>query len=185
MAESTEEDPQAADRVSLTGDADGLGGALLIALRRITRAIDLHSRTLLREHQLTGPQLLVLRTVHRHGETSAGVVAREISLSQPTVTGILSRLEAKGLVHRRRSDEDRRKVLLRATPTAEAMLAMAPPLLQESFLRQFEALPAWEQMQILSSIQRVVAMMDADTIDAAPVLTTGPIDAPPPADDDR
>lgn len=161
------------------GQRDAWGGALLIALRRITRAIDLHSRTLLRDHQLTGPQLLVLRTVQRHGETLAGVVAREISLSQPTVTGILTRLEAKGLVARRRSDEDRRKILLRATPAAEVMMAQAPPLLQESFLRQYEALPEWQQTQILSSFQRVVAMMDADTLDAAPVLATGEIDALP------
>lgn len=163
--------------VPVTGDSSGWGEALLIALRRITRAIDLHSRTLLREYQLTGPQLLVLRTVQRHGEMSAGVVAREISLSQPTVTGILTRLEAKGLVRRRRSDQDRRKVLLQTTPAAAATLNAAPPPLQESFLRQYEALPEWEQTQILSSFQRVVAMMDADTLDAAPVLVTGPIDS--------
>ena len=160
--------------------ADGRGGELLVALRRITRAIDLHSRALLRHHRLTGPQLLVLRTVQRHGEPSSGVVARDVSLSQPTLTGILARLEAKGLLTRRRSDEDRRRVLLRITPAAEAMIADAPPLLQESFLRQYQALPAWEQTHILSSVQRVVAMMDAEDLDAAPVLATGPIDPPPP-----
>ena len=39
----------------------------LVALRRITRALDVYSRTLLRQHSLTGPQLAILREVGRQG----------------------------------------------------------------------------------------------------------------------
>lgn len=148
---------------------------LLIAIRRITRAIDVHSRALLREFNLSGPQFLVLRTVKQLGEPSSGEVAHAISLSQATLTGILGRLETKGLVARRRSDRDRRKVLVRTTAEAENVLAAAPRPLQESFLERYEALPEWEQTQILSSLQRVVAMMDAHALDVSPVLATGPL----------
>ena len=146
---------------------------LLIAIRRITRAIDLHSRALLGRFQLTSPQLLVLRTVKQRGETTAGDLARAISLSQPTLTGILDRLESKGLVRRRRSKEDRRKVIVQTTAAADTVLSNAPRPLQEAFLRRYEALPEWEQTQILSSLQRVVAMMDAEAIDASPMLAAG------------
>jgi hypothetical protein len=67
------------------------------------------------------------------------------------------------------------------TPTAaaEEALAGAPPLLQEHFTEAFEKLPDWEQTQILSSLQRVVALMEAGHVQAGPILTTGPLDATP------
>ncbi|MGD9390603.1 MAG: MarR family transcriptional regulator, partial [Thioalkalispiraceae bacterium] len=70
---------------------------VLISLRQIIRAIDLNSKRLERESGLTGPQLLVMQLIGSAGEITAGVLAREVSLSQATVTSILDRLERKGL----------------------------------------------------------------------------------------
>ena len=66
-----------------------------------------------------------------------------------------------------------------ATATAEAALAGAPPLLQEHFTSSFSKLPDWQQNQILSSLQRIVALMEAGDVEAGPILTTGPLDASP------
>ena len=62
---------------------------------------------------------------------------------------------------------------------AEEVLAGAPPLLQEHFTANFARLPDWEQSQILSSLQRIVALMEAGDVEAGPILTTGPVDATP------
>ena len=43
----------------------------------------------------------------------------------------------------------------------------------------FGRLPDWEQNQILSSLQRIVALMEAGDVEAGPILTTGPLDASP------
>ena len=51
--------------------------------------------------------------------------------------------------------------------------------MQESFTEQFGELHAWEQQMILSSLYRLVTMMDAKQIAAAPMLTTGAIEPPP------
>jgi DNA-binding HxlR family transcriptional regulator len=104
-------------------------------------------------------------------------LARAVNLSQATVTGILDRLEKKRMVVRARSEVDRRKVLVSATPAAEDVLSGAPPLLQEHFTSAFDSLPDWEQTQILSSLQRIVALMEAGDLVAGPILTTGPLDA--------
>jgi hypothetical protein len=74
---------------------------------------------------------------------------------------------------------DRRKVLVSPTAAAEAALADAPPLLQEHFTSAFVDLPDWQQSQILSSLQRIVSLMEAGDVEAGPVLTTGPLDATP------
>ena len=77
---------------------------------------------------------------------------------------------------------DRRKVLVSPTAAAEAALADAPPLLQEHFTSSFSELPDWQQNQILSSLQRIVALMEAGHVEAGPILTTGPLDATPGGD---
>ncbi len=136
--------------------------AVLLALRRIARAIDLHSKRLVQRYGLTGPQALVLRSLLLVSELSVGELARRVNLSQATVTDILDRLEKRALVQRTRSTADKRRVLVRATADAKA-LGDALPLLQESFVAEFRRLQEWEQTLILSSLQRVASMMDAKT----------------------
>lgn len=151
---------------------------VLIALRRLIRAIDLHSRKLVRSHGLTAPQALVLKEVVENREVSVGEVAQQVSLSQATVTDILNRLEKRGFVTRSRSTIDRRRVMVRPTEEADRAIASSPPLLQEDFARRFSELAEWEQTLLLASLQRMAALMDANQLDAAPVLTGGAVTAP-------
>lgn len=150
---------------------------VLAALRRIIRAIDLHSRSLVQRYGLTGPQLVVLKELIDRPPQSVSALAGAVNLSQATVTGILDRLERKEMVTRTRDRRDKRKVLVSPTAGAEAVLAGAPPLLQEHFTAALARLPDWEQTQILSSLQRIVALMEAGDVEAGPILTTGPLDA--------
>ena len=99
-----------------------------------------------------------------------------MSLSQATVTTILDRLEKKALVIRERSTSDRRKVLVYLSDNALEILKDAPLPLQEQFTRQFSDLQDWEQLMIISSLSRIAQMMDAQHIDAAPVLDVGTLD---------
>ena len=145
---------------------------VLIAIRKIVQSIALNSRSLVKRVGLTGPQLTILQEIASIGEVSVGEVARAISLSQGTVTGILERLENRGLVTRRRSHSDRRRVLVQVTTVGEQLLEKAPPLMQEVFVERFSSLQEWEQTMILSALQRLVTLMDAKTIRAAPILTT-------------
>jgi DNA-binding MarR family transcriptional regulator len=151
--------------------------SVLIALRKITQSIDLHSRYLVRQFGLTGPQLVILQELSKLGEISVGDLSRAISLSQATVTGILERLENRGLIIRRRGERDKRRVMVQATEACKTLLDKAPPPIQESFIRQFGNLQDWEQTMILSALQRLVSMMDAKTLNAAPFLATGSLDA--------
>ena len=156
--------------------ADTITSSVLIALRKIIQSISMNSKSLVKRVGLTGPQLMILQEVVHAGEVSVGEVAKAISLSQGTVTGILERMEKRALVSRRRSDTDRRRVLVQATTAGKQLLETAPPLMQEAFVERFNSLPDWEQNMILCALQRLVTIMDAKTIQAAPILATGPID---------
>ena len=161
------------------GLADSLTGRVLVALRRIMRAIDLHSRFLADRYGMTGPQLVVLKELGRAGEISVGQLAKAVHLSHATVTGVLDRLAKHDLVQRRRTVADKRRVLVALTGPGIAILSDAPPLLQDHFTSEFNKLADWEQTQILSSLQRVVVMMEAKQLEATPILTAGPIDSSP------
>ena len=149
---------------------------IVSALRRIVRAIDLQSRRMMDACGLTGPQLVVLREVGRLSGASISALARSVSLSQPTVSGILERLEKRGLVRRERSEQDRRSVFVTLTPQGGGTLRDAPSLLQDRFQRELARLEEWERTQMLATLQRLAGMMDAETLDAAPILETGAID---------
>jgi len=149
---------------------------VLVSLRRVIRATDLHSKYLAKTSGLTAPQILLLQTIRDKGQTTIGDLANQISLSQATVTTILDRLEKRALVYRERSEQDKRKVHAYLTDVGIETLKAAPMPLQEHFTRQFNDLQNWEQTMIIASLQRVAQMMDAQHIDASPVLDIGAID---------
>ncbi len=143
---------------------------ILRSLRRISRAIDLHSKHLASTFGLTGPQLVALRTVGQLEEAAPSEIAREVSLSQATMTGIIDRLAARQLVTRERTSKDRRRVTVRLTDAGRALIEQAPSPLQERFVDRLQRLEPEEQHRIRSSLERIVEMMDGDDLDAAPVL---------------
>lgn len=152
---------------------------LLVSLRRIMRAADLHSQKLMKESGLTAPQLLVMQAIEREGAPPTSTLARQIAVSQATMTRIIDRLERGGLVKREKSSTDKRVVNIRLTDTGLAKLEAAPEPLQAEFLREFRKLEDWEQQMLKSSLSRIARMMDAQDIDAAPILQAGAIVEPP------
>ncbi len=148
---------------------------LLISLRRVIRAIDIHSRQLNKQSGLTGPQLMVMQTISQLDRPLAKDIAKEVALSPATVATIIDRLEARDLVVRTRSELDKRKWHLSLSDAGIEILSAAPKPLQDHFIKRYQNLEEWEQSQLLSSVERIAAMMDANELDAAPVLLVGNI----------
>jgi DNA-binding MarR family transcriptional regulator len=143
---------------------------VLVTLRQIIRAIDMHSKQLVKRYGLTAPQLMVLKEIMSDEDINIGRVAKKVSLSQATVTNIIDRLETRSLVTRERSSQDKRRVIVRVTDKTREILKTDPSVLQEEFLRKFQELSGWEQNLILSSIQRIAAMMNAENIEITPEI---------------
>ncbi len=152
---------------------------LLVSLRKVIRAIDLYSRKLNKETGLTSPQVIVLQEIASNDGIMVKDIAQHINLSSATVTSILDRLEKRQLVVRERSIVDKRKVGLHLTEQGKMILEDAPKPLQEHFITRFEKLEDWEQTQMLSTMQRIAQMMDAEEIDASPMLEVGQIHKTP------
>ncbi|MEJ2508607.1 MAG: MarR family transcriptional regulator [Gammaproteobacteria bacterium] len=156
---------------------DRLCEDVLVALRQIVRAIDLHSKKLVQRHGVTGPQMLVLKKLAEAAPLAVGELARRANLSQATVTDILDRMQRRGLVSRMRSEADKRRVLVTLTAEGTRLLETSPPLLQDSFVAGFQELPRWEQTAMVATVQRIAAMMNAEQLAAPPLLDNARIDA--------
>ena len=136
-----------------------LSEEILTTLRQINRAISIYSKSLEKHYGLTSPQLIILQELSQDNYIAIGEIARNISLSQATVTDIIDRLIIKGLVTKTRSSLDRRQVLIKITPNGMNIVNKKPSLLQKDFLEKFDQLQKWEQHLLLSSVEKIAYMM--------------------------
>lgn len=157
---------------------------ILQALRRIIRAVDIHSRKLAAQYGITGPQLVCLATLCDDGAMTGAELSRRVYVSASTITGIIDRLEQRGYVERKRDDIDRRRVLLHATPEGYKLAYRAPSPLQDKLMERLHELPDLERAAIGMSLERVVELMEARDLDASPILTTGEMSDDPGHDPD-
>lgn len=153
----------------------------LIALRRVMRATELSSLSLAKKSGLTPTQLISLRVIASVDNATPSYVSAKTTLSQATITTVLDKLEKRGMIARQRDDADKRRLYLRVTDLGRQTIVTAPDILQIQFQRSFQQLEDWEQSMIVASIQKVAAMLDAEQIDAAPILDYGELNTPPSA----
>jgi len=151
----------------------------LIALRQIQRRTEQASKRLANQVSLTPSQLLVMQILSERSEISAGELSKLTQLKHATITSLVDKLAARGLVSRRRCDEDRRRVWLTLEPAGRDVITGAPDLLNDIFQSRFETLPDWHQSMLVSALERVAALLDAEGLDAAPILDIGALDERP------
>lgn len=98
-----------------------LDGQICFALNAATRAFGGLYRVVLKDLGLTYPQYLVMLVLWEHGELPVKEIGRHLRLDSGTLSPLLKRLEAAGLVVRERSTEDERSVRARLTPEGVAL----------------------------------------------------------------
>lgn len=155
---------------------DNRSNTALVALRRILRVTELNSRNLARQSDLTASQLLLLKHVAQHDQALPSAIAKAIELKQATITVLINKLEEDGLVTRSRDTEDRRRVWVRLTDAGREVLERSPDLLQSRFQNGFDRLEEWEQSMIITTLERIASLLDAEDVEAAPVLDVGDLD---------
>lgn len=153
-----------------TGNSDFFekyGIKVLKSLRRIIRAVDIHSKKLNHDYQITAPQMICLYSLQKNGPCTQSILAKDVDLGMSTVNGIIDRLEAKGWIQRQRDAKDRRKIFLELTESGVIQANEAPALLQDRLSSALQALPELEQAAIALSLERIVELMGAGHLEAS------------------
>jgi DNA-binding MarR family transcriptional regulator len=153
---------------------------ILISIRRIVRSINLESKRIQKDFGVSIPQLLCLlhlRDSHNYQSTHSQLMLL-LSLNSSTVTGIVSRLEAKGLLARVPARGDQRVTAIALTNKGLKLLKSAPNILHEKLVQKIEQLPPGEQKTIHNALETIVAAMQIDQLEVSPVLSGDELSSP-------
>jgi DNA-binding MarR family transcriptional regulator len=152
--------------------------ALLLALRRLLRRVELSSAELEAAHGVTQPQLLCLRALSVNPSMTLGELSHEVRLSPSTLVGVVDRLEAKGLAERTRDRDDRRRIHITATAAGKAKATKAPEPLHLRTQTALASIPPTALATTVRVLERLVLTLDAAGDSDDPVLTSGAIPKP-------
>jgi DNA-binding MarR family transcriptional regulator len=128
----------------------------LLSIARTADRLLIRAERLLREYGLTGPQYNVLRILRGEGRPlpMQEIASRTVQVV-PGITGLVDRLEAAGLVCRRRSTEDRRVIFVGILPKALRLLADIDAPLAALEKEMLGGLTPVEQGQLIELLQKV------------------------------
>ncbi|KPF69554.1 MarR family transcriptional regulator [Bosea sp. AAP35] len=105
-----------------------LNDFLCFAIYSASHAFNRLYKPLLDKLGLTYPQYLVMVTLWERDDRTVGEIGEQLLLESNTLTPLLKRMEAAGLVSRSRDPADERQVRLRLTSEGKALLAKAQPV---------------------------------------------------------
>ena len=135
-----------------TDDQKDLAGHAMDAIRRIVRALrtaDGQSEAVL---GLTTAQLFVMREIEKAGRPTIGELAKRTATAQSSVSEVVARLVARGLLAREKSTEDRRRAEISLTEEGTRLLSSAAETVQERMLAAFRTLPPARQREIAQGL---------------------------------
>lgn len=145
---------------------------IVAALDRIARGLRSHRQSVASAVGLTPLQLELLQTIDESPRPVIGQLARELEVSQPTVSDSLVALERKGHVVRRRSDPDRRRTTMELTESGCELVdevRRAGEILRTSVA----ALTRPDQEEVLEILLSLIGnLLDAGIIQVARTCTT-------------
>jgi DNA-binding MarR family transcriptional regulator len=146
---------------------------ILIKLRKIVRSVNLESKRVEKEQGVSIPQLLCLQFLaeQKDYKTNAAKLKTFLNLNASTISGILRRLEKKGLVAKLPKTLDKRVTLISITANGMELLQSAPITFQQKLSEKLQALPP-EKLQIITEgIDLLTKLMEVEEIDASPIIT--------------
>ncbi|MBT8230761.1 MAG: MarR family transcriptional regulator [Bacteroidia bacterium] len=150
---------------------------ILVKLRKIIRSINIESKKIQKEFGISIPQLLVLQFLSKQQDYKAfgKDIKNYINLNASTVSGIVHRLEEKGLVARFPNSEDKRGMFVTLTAKGADLLQESPTTLQEKMSKRLKNLSPKQIENLNASIEILTQLMDAEDVDAAPLITLNEI----------
>jgi DNA-binding MarR family transcriptional regulator len=133
---------------------------VLEAIRRIVRLLRQSAREAERRTGLSAAQLFVLQQLRAAGGAlTPGELADRTLTHQSSVSVVVKRLVAAGLVSRARSERDGRRVELSLTPAGRAAVRRAPELAQERLISAVDELPVAHRSGLAAGLGRLVGQL--------------------------
>lgn len=137
------------------------------------RSIDIESKKIQKEYGISIPQFLCLSFLRKspHFQATQGEIRKYLNLNSSTVSGIIDRLEKKGLIARLPRFGDKRMVNIALTTAGDQLINTIPSILHERLSDKLQKLTSKELSSIYNGLDTLLKLLDIEQIDAAPIFT--------------
>ncbi len=140
------------------------------ALRRIVGLINLDSKRMVKRFGVTGPQSLVIKSLHTLQEPqSSAALSRGLNMTPSNMTGIIDRLEEKELVRRTQKLGDRRTHLIELTEKGLEFSQTLPDPMEEKLMSGLAGLQPTEIFGVYSALNAIADIIGAEYVAPIPV----------------
>ena len=154
-------------RTTSTPDDLRLEQQICYAMHTTVRAFDAVYRALLAEHGLSYPQYIALMALGEHGPVTVGDLGRLMRLDSGTLSPLLKRMQAHGLVVRERDPEDERRVVIELTAAGRERLDALTGL--PTTIAERSGLSREEMLELHRVLRTVSERLDAVSAEASAV----------------
>jgi DNA-binding MarR family transcriptional regulator len=138
---------------------------IIYSIRRLMQAGELYTKELNKIYNISSAQLNCLLSLYENGPLPPSQIARLIMINSSTVTGIIDRLEQKGLVKRLRISDDRRIITVELTKSGKLLAEKAPPPIQWKIIDGLNRISERDIKQIASTLTKLTNMLDVQDLE--------------------
>ncbi len=129
--------------------------SLPMMLYRSLDAVTPRFRKIFSDFGLTEQQWRVLRVLWERQDVTLNELSGITLIPAPSLVGVVDRLQGMGLVERRRSDADRRKVYVLATQKGGELEAKVMPQVASAYAALKQSVDAETWDQVLKGLQQI------------------------------
>jgi len=132
-----------------------LEAILPLALLRTRETVMGCIRPLLARHELTEQQWRIIRVLGEGQALEITELARQCCILLPSLSGILKRLEQRGLIQRATDDADQRRVRMSLTAEGHCLIKTVGPLLEAQLDRIEQVFGTVETQKLLALLAQL------------------------------
>lgn len=149
------------------GPPDRIQQAIYL-IRKLMQSGAFYTKELNKKYNVSAPQIACLLALLEGGPMALSQIAKKIMVNSSTLTGIIDRLELKGLVARTRTSLDRRVITIELTDEGRKLAENAPPPIQMKIVEGLRRLDEKEREQIIQALEKLARMIDPQELGPAP-----------------
>jgi len=138
---------------------------IIFSIRRLIQASELYTKELNKKFQISAAQLNCILTLYEYGPLPPSKIADHMMVKSSTVTGVVDRLEKKGLAERMRNSPDRRVITIQLTDAGKQLAENAPPPIQQKIIDGLKNIGNAKKEQIVRSLNILTNMFDVQDLE--------------------
>ncbi|MBW2247825.1 MAG: MarR family transcriptional regulator [Deltaproteobacteria bacterium] len=138
---------------------------IIYSIRRLIQASELYTKELNKKYQVSAAQLNCILTLYEYGPLPPSKIANHMMVKSSTITGVVDRLEKKGLAERMRNSPDRRVITIQLTEAGEKLAQNAPPPIQQKIIDGLKQTETAKKEQIVRSLNVLTDMLDIQDLE--------------------